>query len=456
MLKKVHKTITDYHMIDSNRPIIIGVSGGPDSMVLVDTLSKLVSNTLIAFHLNHQFRGEEAEKDALFVKEQCEIREIPVIIKSYDVPAYIKETGLGSQEAARKIRYQFYLETAIKNNTNLIALGHHANDQAETIMMRILRGTGTHGLAGIPYVRDEGQYKIIRPLLDVSRDEIEAYASQHVIAYRTDKSNLSMKYFRNEIRLEVLPSLMKYNQKLIYHLHYLAKMTQDEDIYLNKLSREQLQECLIEKNNHIYILNIDKLQTLDIALQRRMIHLILNYLKLMKEITFTHIDGILQLILDPHPSKSLDLPGGRVYRNYNQLIFTTLPKDNKETYQYEITVPGEVHLQDVNKKITTYLTDTFKKPDGLWAVFDYDVMREKSLTIRSRIDGDRLDLLGMKGSKKVKDIFIDQKIPRIKRDIQPLLVMDNKILWIPGIARSRIALINDFTTSFLFITVEDE
>ncbi|MFV9511714.1 tRNA lysidine(34) synthetase TilS [Tepidibacillus sp. LV47] len=455
ILNTVKKTIESYNMIKDDRPIIVGVSGGPDSMALLHILANVVSNTLIVAHLNHQFRGYEADLDAEFVRKQCNKMGIPVVIKEYNVPSYMKEMKLGAQEAARKIRYQFFLETARDWNAGYLALGHHANDQAETLIMRMIRGTGPHGLSGIPYVREFEGLSIIRPLLDVTREEIEQYIKEQGLSYRIDQSNFTTKYFRNEIRLNILPFLEKYNGKLITHLSQMAKLNQAEDQYLRKIALDEFNKSLIKKENHSYIFDVSYLQNLDIALQRRVIHLILSYLNLKEEFTYTHIEQILFLINQSHPSKSLDLPHLFVYREYEKVIFQFVKESKSIPYNYEIPIPGVVEIPHINKRIRAYVLKERNDPKGIFDVFDYDRFQEKKITVRSRKNGDRMQVKGMNGSKKVKDIFIDQKIPKEWRDKQPIIEADGQILWIPGIKQSSLKRISEKTKSFLYIQMED-
>ncbi len=454
IMKKVRDTIDTNEMIKNNAPIIVGVSGGPDSMVLLDILSKLVPNKLIAAHLNHQFRGKEAEADANFVKSECLKRKISFELKEYDVPAYMKQTGLGVQEAAREIRYKFYENIADKWNATTIALGHHANDQAETILMRIIRGTGMHGLSGIPYLRKTGEIEIIRPLLDIQREDVEHYCLEHNIPYIIDKSNLSTKYFRNKIRLEVIPFLNKYNPKITSHLNQLSKVIQDENHFLEKLANDFLEENSSGFLEDKFKLDIYRLKNLDIALQRRVIHLILRYLNLKDEFTFLHIKDILYLVNQDHPSKSIDLPGVKVFRNYEEIVFTTKFR-YCEPFSYILSIPGELVLDGPRKKIHSMVSNTYEEKDGLWAVFDYDMLITKELIVRTRVKGDRIELQGLNGSKKVKDIFIDKKISKEMRDAIPIIEHHSDIIWIPGIKRSKHGLISDSTKLFLYIIVED-
>lgn len=455
LINKVDKTLKAHKMIEDIDPIIIGVSGGPDSMVLLDILSRLFANQIVVAHLNHRFRGEEANSDAEFVQRVCTERGIPVEIKEYDVPAFIKETGLGAQEAARKIRYQFYLEVAKNWNAKYIALGHHANDQAETILMRIIRGTGIHGLSGIPYVRAFDKFKIIRPLLDLSREEIESYCTENKIIYRTDLSNYSTKYFRNEVRLNVLPYLEKYNEQIATHLHQLGKMAQEENSFLDKIADEFIKSNHLNCQENCYIFSTLSLQKLDIALQKRVIHLILRYLSFKVDISFKHLDDIIRLIHHSHPSKSIDLPGIRVYRNYEQIVFMAGEPKKWEPYYLNLTIPGEVTLPNNNTKVKAFVTDSIQEQHDLWAVFDLNKLKNSNLVVRTRIAGDKLEFFGMKGSKKVKELFIDKKIFKEKRDVYPIIEQDNKILWIPGIKRSSYAPVDETTKKFLYIIVEN-
>jgi len=460
MLKKVQETINSYQMLEPNETIIVGVSGGPDSMVLLDILIKIVKkngNKLIAAHLNHKFRGEDADNDAEFVRSECSKRGIHPEIKEYDVKHYMKESGLGAQEAAREVRYQFYLETAKKHQAKKIALGHHLNDQAETIVMRLLRGTAVHGLTGIPYTRVFQKTTIIRPLLDIRRAEIEDYCTRNNIAYRTDKSNFSEKYFRNNVRLNVIPYLQQYSPQISTNLHQLAKVTQDEDRFIEEIALRSLEELLIKKDSKSHFLNIDKLQTYNIALQRRMIHLILRCLYLKDDPSYKHVEVVLDLTRKNHPAKSLDLSGVKVYRNYNELIFSTdLQRKNQPPFQHELGIPSKITISEIGKVLEVYVSNILCKPAGVWAVFDLDSLDNQRLHVRSRNEGDRIAVKGMIGSKKVKDIFIDEKIPQEERNSIPIVVDgDNNILWIAGIKRSKHALVSEKTKKFLNIVFHD-
>jgi len=442
-------------MISDNRPIVVGVSGGPDSMALLHILQNIVKNPLIVAHLNHQFRGKEAKRDAEFVKEYCNQMGIHCVIKEYDVPQYMRENKLGAEDAGRKIRYSFYLEVARKWEAGYIALGHHANDQAETIIMRMIRGTGTHGLSGIPYKRDIEGTTLIRPFLDVSREEIEHFVLKNSIPYRIDDSNYSTKYFRNQIRLDILPKLLQYNKQLIAHLSQMAKINQAEDSYFRRQAKEFFDQYVKRDHNHSYSIDVSQLYLIDIALQRRVIHLILTYLGLKEEFTFTHIEKIAHLIQQTHPSKSLDLPGLRVYREYGKIVFKVNIEQGNSFYYFETLLPATVTIPQIHKIVRAFFSEKKMELTGLWDVFDGQLFEEKKIIIRTRKNGDRIHVKGINGSKKIKDIFIDQKIPREWRDKQPIIEMDGEVLWIPGIKQSSVKRVSKTTTLFLYIQMED-
>ncbi|MFH1001963.1 MAG: tRNA lysidine(34) synthetase TilS, partial [bacterium] len=212
--EKVLQTIKKFDMLSFNDRILIGISGGPDSVTLLNILLSFKKRYNLSFfiaHLDHMLRGRESDEDVNFVKNLAQVFGLPCEIKSSNLTKITRKEHLTLEEAARKYRYKFFLETARKFETNKIALGHNADDQVETVLMRFLRGSGLEGLMGIPPVRG----KIIRPLIECSRTEIEEYCKENKIEYRVDSSNKEVVYFRNKIRLELLPLLSKsYNKNI--------------------------------------------------------------------------------------------------------------------------------------------------------------------------------------------------------------------------------------------------
>ncbi len=454
MLKIVKETITKYNMVEKSTPLIIGVSGGPDSMVLLDVLAIILPNKLIVAHLNHKFRGLEADQDANFVRDECIKRGITAVIKEVDVPEIMREVNLGAQETARLVRYDFLLDVAKEWNSDRIVLGHHADDQAETILMRIIRGTGMHGISGIPYIRDFKECKIIRPLLEVKREQIEEYCRKNSINYVVDKSNLSTKYFRNDMRLNVIPYLSKYNKQISTHLTQLGKIAQEESEYLNKIAEKFILDNL-SWNGNTSVVEISALQTLDIALQKRIIHLILKQHKSKREISYKHIEDIIKILHSTHPSKSLDLAGLRVYRQYEKIFFTSSYKREIKEFKYEVNIPSDMDLPEIGKKISVFIKDIYEEELGKCEVFDYEKINNKFIIIRSKKDGDKIELNGLQGRKKIKDLYIDLKIPKQVRGETPIIESDDKIIWIPGVKRSKHAYPNISTKKFLYIVLSE-
>ncbi|WP_300277188.1 tRNA lysidine(34) synthetase TilS, partial [Peptacetobacter sp.] len=210
IFNKFVETIDKHNMISDGDKIIVALSGGPDSVCLIHLLNRLKESRnleIYAAHLNHQIRGIEAQMDAMYVSELCNKLNIPVFIKSVDVPAYCEKNGLSLEEGARKVRYEMLYEIKRRTGSNKIAVGHNMNDQAETVIMRIMRGTGLQGLRGIEYVREDG---IIRPILDIERKDIEEYCTKNELDPKIDKTNLESIYTRNRIRLELIPYMKEH------------------------------------------------------------------------------------------------------------------------------------------------------------------------------------------------------------------------------------------------------
>lgn len=454
MLKIVKDTIVKYNMIEDQAPLIIGVSGGPDSMVLLDVLSEILPNKLIVAHLNHKFRGLEADQDAKFVKDECMKRGITSIIKEQDVPQIMREVNLGAQETARLVRYDFLLDVAKEWNSDRIVLGHHADDQAETILMRIIRGTGMQGISGIPYIREFNGCKIIRPLLDVNREQIEEYCRNNNINSVIDKSNLSTKYFRNDIRLNVIPYLSKYNKQITVHLNQLGKIAQEENEYFNKIAQNFIVDNVTKKDNKS-VLDIYALQTLDIALQKRIINLILKQHKSKQEISYKNVEDVIKILHDSHPSKSVDLPGIRVYRQYDKIIVDSSLQREINDFKHQIEIPSDMYLPAIGKRISVFIKDNNQEKLSNCEVFDYDKINNKFIIVRSKKDGDRIELYGSRGRKKIKDLYIEFKIPKDRRKEIPIIEADGRIIWIPGIKRSIHAYPNKNTENFLYIVLSD-
>jgi tRNA(Ile)-lysidine synthase len=459
LLTKVESTIKKYKLINNGDRILIGVSGGPDSLALLHSLKTLKEEYnlyLHIAHLDHMIRGEESIKDAKFIERLAREWNIPITIKSYDVKAYQKEKGLSLEDAARQVRYRFFFGLIEKFNINKVAVGHNANDQAETVLMKFLRGAGLKGLSGI-YPK---QGKIVRPLIEISREEIEGYCKEHNLNPRIDKSNLETIYLRNKVRLNLIPLLVEeYNNNLVSTLNKTADLLREEEIFLGEYTIENLAQLTINKNNGKLILNAEKLLELNLAIQRRVIREGIKFLKgSYQDIYYDHIDLVLDLIKNSETGSRLDLPQGIIVKlNYEEIIFTTEDIDNINYFKHRLLL-GSKKIPQVDLEVKTKIVEKtypWKKTlnDPNIACLDFSKIG-KEFYLRQREDGDRFYPLGMKGSKKVKDFLIDEKIPINKRDKVPIFTtLDGDIFWVGGLRVDDRFKITDETEKILIIEI---
>jgi len=465
MINRFRNLLEQRSLLSKHDKVLVGVSGGVDSLVLLDVLHKLSREgqwMVYAAHLDHQFRGQESAEDARFVQQFCEERNIPYAIESIDVPKLIKESKENPQEVARKARYEFYHRAANQFRLNKLALAHHANDQAETVLMRILRGTGMEGIAGIPEQREENGLTIVRPFLTIFKEELERYAETYELNPRLDSSNLKTKYRRNYIRLELIPHLEeKINPSVQTALVHLAEIVQGENELIEEISKDKL-KAIIKSQDHNKIVIKGKLfLSHHLALQRRMIKLIFSYLlNQQQDIGFIHIDQVCGWIREGRTATHLVLPHGLVARKeYEDIIFSLEQhREQSPEYFYKVHVPGNTYISELGVSIDTMLTSCSYSAspfseDRFTAVFDPDAI-QGDLVLRTRKTGDRMTLLGMSGRKKVKDIMIDAKIPRSHRDLLPLLCDQENILWIPGLRRSNLGVPTPQTKHILTVCVQ--
>lgn len=428
LLEKVQKTIARYGMLNPGERVVVAVSGGPDSMVLLHLLCRLQEPLhlhLHVAHLNHGLRGEEGERDAAFVKGWVEKWGLPSTIGRIEVR---KRKG-SLQEAARHARYRFLEEVAKAVGASRIALGHTQDDLAETVLINLLRGAGLKGLAGIPPAR-EG--RIIRPLIETSRKEILAYAESQGVPFVVDASNLSEGYLRNRIRLTLLPTLAEYNPRIVKALARAALILREEDAYLSALAKEALSSLLLQGEEAA--LPILALEGLPPALRRRVLReafsrvsgLSLSWKKTLA------LEGLLET-----PSDRLTLPGGVVaLREGERLIFARKPVPGGVEAVYLLSPADEVELPAFGLRLHFMLLPKeacdLTAASPFCAFFNAEKM-QGPLCVRAWRPGDRFFPLGLGGSKKLQDFFVDLKIPRWRRHSIPLLLSREQIAWVVGV-----------------------
>lgn len=494
ILEKVRRTIDKYGMLSKGDVVVAAVSGGPDSTALLSLLSSLreeLNLSLHLAHLNHMFRGKEAEKDALYVRELARRFGLPVTAGRRNVPALIRRRKLSPEEGARQARYEFLQKVARKVKASKIAVGSTADDQAETVLMRLLRGSGLKGLTGISPIRSLGDPElsqppednalnfkpstlnlkpyIIRPLLEVSRAEIEDYLKKIGLRPRLDASNLEPVYLRNRIRQELLPHLAKdYNPHIKSILSGMAKLLQADEEYLARQAEESFSEVAKKKKQQI-IIDVDKLKSLHLSMQRRILRKGIELVKgNLRGISLTQLDDVLGIVNGPS-GLEIHLPQDIVTRrSYGNLLISKKRRGKSGESGYRLAfegarleVPGEMEIKKLNLRVRCSLLPRgkvrFPRKGSLFgrdtAYFDFHKI-ELPLLIRHRRQGDGFQPLGMKGRKKLKDFFIDQKIPREERDEIPLLVQGKGILWVIGHRQGERAKVTGKTKEVLQIRIE--
>lgn len=458
MIDAVRAAIEDYRMLEKGDRVVVGVSGGPDSVALLHILHSLAAEYMLVLHvahLNHMFRGKDAEEDARFVEEFAGSLGLPCTVEAYDVPAYLRRTGRSAQDGAREVRYDFYRRVARDVGANKVALGHNADDQVETILMRLFRGSGLAGLTAIPPVRAEGDVTYIRPLIRVTRSEISAYCEANNLATRLDASNVKPKYLRNKIRLELIPLLeQKYNKRIREALLRTADLLRLDSDYIEGMAHEAFLEALFDWTENSVILDSNVLFRQHGAIQGRVIRQAVARLKdgEVKDIESEHIRSVLAMARRGASGASLDLPDGITAEyEYGKLRLRigskrAAPAPGRPFVPERVlAVPGVTRVPELGCEIEARVLDVGELPPpspgtrrcntGCQACFeeylDFHAVRGP-LVVRTRRHGDRFRPLGMNGTKKLKDFFIDLKIPRGRRDVIPLIVTGDEIVWVIG------------------------
>lgn len=430
ILGKVTKTIKKYSMLSGREIVLVGISGGPDSVCLLHILNELKDAwqlTLHALYIDHGLRPDETPYEIEFCKGLTGSLKIPFTVEAVDVRAFSQRERLNLQESARNLRYLTFEEHAHQVDADRIATGHHATDQAETIIMQMLRGSGIKGLSGISPVRG----KIIRPLIELERKEIEQYLDKQGSKYIMDSSNLQMDYLRNRLRHEVMPLLNKFNPNLTKTLCRTADILREENDYIETTVTKSLMRLISRKCEDTIELFLTPLEYIDQVILRRALMRVIDETRGLREIGFDQIQEIISLIRGGSSGSRIYLPRGiRAIKGYSTLAITaSLPKKLKE---YTLEVPGETLLKESGLVLISSIGEESSIPyDRNEAVFDADMLHFP-LKIRSRRPGDFFYPFGFAKRKKLQDFFVDEKVPRDARDTIPLLISGEDIIWVVG------------------------
>ena len=417
ILKKLDKTIKE------NETVITATSGGPDSMALLSLLIKLSKTkkiTIICAHVNHNLR-KESQEEAIMVEKYA--NENNLIFEKMEINHYEGNT----ENYARTQRYNFFEKLIKKYNATYLLTAHHGDDLTETILMRMVRGSSLKGYSGFQEITDNGTYKIYRPLITKTKDELLNYVKTNNIPYAVDKTNFSEEYTRNRYRLNILPILKKENKSV--HLKFLkfSETLKLYDDHINKEANEKLNK--VYQNNN---LNLKLFENEDELIKRKILYQILNnlYYKNISLITDNHVELILNIIESSRPNLKINLPSKvLVIKNYQNLYFT----QNTEIKPYSFTFKDKVILPNNQILIKEETEDTSNYTIRLNS-------KELSLPliVRTRQNGDKMEIKNLNGHKKIKDIFINEKISETARNSWPILTdQNNQIIWLPGLKKSK-------------------
>lgn len=481
-------SIAEYHMLDHGETVVVGVSGGPDSLCLLHALVSLraeYSLRLHVGHLNHRLRGAEADADAAFVAQLAEEWGLGCTVEACDVPALAQTRKLAIEEAARQARYLFLARTAASVGARRVAVGHNSDDQVETILMHLLRGSGLAGLRGMLPVADLSELRLgeqraadgkvdrlqlIRPLLGVRREEIEDYCRTHGLRPRFDRSNLDTTYYRNRLRHELLPFLETLNPNVRGVLLRSAQVFSADCDYIRAQSIRAWSRVVSAETGQAVTFDRAGWRKLPLALQRSTMREAIRRLRRsLRNINWVHVDNAIDVAARGNTGDRATLPQGlEVVLDYDHFVvadkgYTAPAPDLPLMPQVEVAlrVPGKVRVPDSEWYLQTRVVRLCDIEDETWhpaspwqAYLDYDVTG-KVLSLRPRRRGDRFWPQGL-GEKptSVNHFMTNTKVPRAWRDSIPLLVSPERVLWIAGWRIDERAKVTENTERVLVLTLE--
>ena len=455
-VRKVRCCISRYEMISPGDLVVVAVSGGPDSVCLLDLLNTYrcdLDIELVAAHFDHRLRPGEDEAETRFVEDLASSMGLSFEAGRAD-PGMDRQNG-SLEENARDARYRFLEQVRQMYGAHKIAVGHNLNDQAETVLMRLLRGSGPSGLAGIPPVR-EGC--IIRPLIEVRRDEIESYLELRGLGYMTDSSNLERGYLRNRLRLDLLPRLKEYQPRIVERLGRTAEIMRMDEEWLDAKAGDWLGREADSGPQGDVRVPLPLFLGLDEAIRSRVVRRALRMAGGgLRRIGLRHWESINGIAAGERPQARVDLPNGlHVIKEYDTLIFTAEKQGGVEDFCYLLKGPGRSYLEALGCFITLEETTKEALPEGNdspeTAFLDAERLAYP-LMVRNFRPGDRFIPLGMTGHKKIKDFFIDLKIPSGARARIPILTWGNDIVWVCGLRTDNRYRVNPGTRKVLKVAL---
>ena len=426
--QKFIETVKEYNMLSEGESVLCGLSGGADSVSLVTALcdlkEELKISRIAAVHINHSLR-DTADRDEIFAKELCEKLGIEFFAVKADIKKIAKEKGLSEEEAGRNVRYEAFFEFKKKLGIDKIATAHTKDDVAETFFIRLLRGSSLDGLYGIKYVREDG---VIRPILKMTKSEILDYLKEKNQPYVTDETNFTDDYLRNHIRLNLIPYLKEnYNPEIINDIFRTSQLFSRDMEYIKKNTEAEFERIVKFENGNITI-NISSILELDYAVSSRIINKCFGIIS-KENLCYVHISSIFELIKKGKTGKTIDLPGDTVAEiSYGNLIIRKTKE--QASYCYPLKT-GEINIKEANRSFVVE-----KGLENGKNVFTIEADEIDNYQIRSFVPGDRIHIKKV-GTKKIKDIFIDKKIPRAERLVYPIVTFNGQPVWLPGMYKNQ-------------------
>ena len=461
MIKKMKTYIDKYHMIQDGDRLIVGVSGGVDSVCLLFALLELrgiYQYDIIVVHVNHELRGKSADEDEAFVEMLCREHKLEFVGYHVDIRnlAQVKKQSL--EEAGRNARRHAFEKTFEEKRGTKIVMAHHKNDNAETLLMNLSRGTGLRGMGGMRPVCG----KVIRPFLCVERKEIEAFADRHLIAYRMDESNASDDYTRNRIRNHVLPFFEEHvNARAVEHMNEAMLQMRELQQYINRQVENAYASGVTINRDKEMLINGDEFDRLDEILKGPLIIKCISKMAAKEQdIAKAHVKAVSSLF-KKQVGRKLDLPYNiEAARDYEGVTLRRNMAEKKENLSpVKIQIPGTTKIPGADMTITCTIigkSDEFsvnsipQKTYTKW--FDYDIMKN-DLVIRTRLPGDCITIDRNGNTQKLKSYLINEKVPAAIRDTLPLITENQQVVWIPGYRMSSFYQINEYTKSVLQIQI---
>lgn len=455
MYNLVKENIIQKQLIKAGDNVLIGLSGGPDSVFLFHNLRKLkesLSFNLYASHINHMYRGKDAQHDEDFVRSLCEDYGVRLFVKRKNATDYAKELKVTEEEAGRILRYNFFRENLSEVGGGIIAVAHNLNDQAETVLQRILRGTGIDGLCAMSFVKDD----LIRPMLNVQRSEIEKYLRENNFEFCIDITNTQAIYGRNKIRLNLIPYLEEnFNPNIQNSLYRLSEIMERDKKIIDKYVEIKFCEALVHADKNKIVLNLQKLKDMDEGEAGRVIRKSIEQLKgNTVNVEMKHIDYAIDFIKTGSTGKKINLSEGfTIEISYDNFIVNKIVENIPE-FKYTIELDKPLFIKETGKTVLCSVKDISEVDirESQSINLDFDHIKG-NLTVRNRRAGDTIVPCGNTWNKKIKDIFIDLKIPAEERDSKLIIADDENILWLEDFRIHNSYKVSSSTKKILNITI---